>query len=437
MSLFVSYTRTDEALVRALAGDLGRLGRRVWIDHQIHGGESWWREILREIRSAHVFVFALSEHSWRSRPCRLELIYAEQLGIPVLPVLVGPLESMFIPLAERQIIDYRDRSADAVVELVGALAELTARPVVLPDPLPEPPTVPFEYLYRIASVMGPDKISPDRQEELIGKLRRNLKNEEDEVARADIIKLLKELRDRRELTIQNAGEIDEILDGVEAKKVPLPEEGATRLPPADHWRRGAAESDQETTPEPGGVEAPEQPALSAEPPAPPPPEPSPAEELSRTQPIVPSAIATPNQASGAVPSWLEDIIRLGGSGTTAGQASPATAEPPPTAQWWAHQATARAEATPEWPQPIPHQPPPPPRRRRLAVLGVVLTAIGVLSVLLATAMPVFLGAALISSGLAVLIGAISVSRGEPRSRVMLAIAVIGLLIAIVYTATTV
>ena len=190
MSLFVSYTRADEALVRLIREDLDRLGRSVWMDHQIHGGESWWREIIREIQRAELFVFALSNHSWRSKPCRLELRYAERLGIPVLPLQVGPLDSMFISLAERQIIDYRGRTADAVVRLVSALNELTAQPVVLPDPLPAPPEVPFEYLYRIAALMGPERISPEAQDSLIAQLRSKLKEEDDEVARADIVKLL-------------------------------------------------------------------------------------------------------------------------------------------------------------------------------------------------------------------------------------------------------
>src|SRR5689334_3605854 len=204
------------------------------MDHNIHGGEIWWREIIREIQRAKVFVFALSNESWRSQPCRRELEYAEKLGVPILPVRVGPLESMFIPLGEKQIIDYSGRTADAVVGLVAALTELTAHPYVPPNPLPEPPEVPFSYLYRIASRLGPNPISLDDQEELISKLRRKFKEEDDELARADIVKLMRELRERRELTVQSAREIDEVLTGVTAE---TPEDGATRLPPADHWRR--------------------------------------------------------------------------------------------------------------------------------------------------------------------------------------------------------
>ncbi len=335
MSLFVSYTRVDELLVRKIRDDLERLGRSVWMDHQIHGGESWWREIIQEIQRAEIFVFALSNHSWRSKPCRLELRYAEKLGIPVLPLQVGPLDSMFIPLAEKQIIDYRERSADAVVRLVAALTELTARPVVLPDPLPDPPEVPFEYLYRIASLLGPDLITPEAQDHLIAQLRSKLKEEDDDVAKADIVKLLKELAGRGELTVRNAREIEEILAGVVAKSVPAPDGGATRLPPV--WRPGetdvdqaAAESVAESAAVSGGGAA-EVAAESevdtgeAEPPEPPEPRPEPE----------PPAAETTRHGTGTVPSWLADIVRTGGA--TSDPEPPSGGRQPPPSGWWSQQ----------------------------------------------------------------------------------------------------
>ncbi|MEU4745801.1 toll/interleukin-1 receptor domain-containing protein [Actinosynnema sp. NPDC023658] len=65
MTIFVSYTRADESLVRALRDDVGRMGHQVWLDHEIHGGELWWREI---IRAARVFVAAGAATSTSTRP---------------------------------------------------------------------------------------------------------------------------------------------------------------------------------------------------------------------------------------------------------------------------------------------------------------------------------------------------------------------------------
>lgn len=406
MSVFVSYTRTDESLVRTLVDDLERLGRSVWMDHDIHGGESWWREIIREIQRAELFIFALSDSSWRSQPCRSELEYAEKLGIPVLPVRVGPVESMRIPLAEKQIIDYRGRSADAAIGLAGALRELTSRPPTPPDPLPEPPPVPFAYLYRIASWIGPNRISPDQQEELIGKLRRNLKDEADEVARADILKLLREIRDRRELTVQNAAEIDEILSGIEAAKVPEPEDGATRLPPADHWRRGmpsvpspvqeTGEAQCEATAEPAGPGTREQPAENAEssvgtPATPPWPAPVAEPKTAPESPPVQPAAASIEE-SGTPPAWLSDLIRHGGGrgkatasqvgATPAAPAAPATPAAAATTQWWRDQETAPAGNPTRSPVPVrPSAPATPGKHRFASSLALVIVGLAIVIIL--------------------------------------------------------
>lgn len=241
MSLFISYTRSDDARVRVIKNDLERMGRSVWIDHQIHGGERWWQEIIRQIQAAEVFVFALSKDSWQSPPCRAELGYAEQLGVPVIPVQVGSLDTLRIKIAERQIIDYRDRSADAVLNLRSALDEFAAVPWQLPDPLPEPPSVPFEYLHRIATRIDvPNSILPEVQAQLIDELRRKLRDENDQVARSDILQLLGQLKNRSEITARHAAEIDAILRGTEASTVRPPADGTTRLPPVDHWRREKA-----------------------------------------------------------------------------------------------------------------------------------------------------------------------------------------------------
>jgi hypothetical protein len=237
MTIFVSYTRADETLVRALRDDLGRMGQQVWLDHEIHGGELWWREIIRTIQAARVFVFALSQASWKSVPCHAEFDYAQQLGVPVLPVQVGPLDNLRIPIMERQLVDYRERSADAIVSLAGALTELAAQKRVLPNPMPPPPKVPFEYLYRIAELLGPQPIAPERQEIIIGQLRRHLRTERDEIARADIVKLLREFRERGEITNMNSREIDEILAGVEPGEGEGLPEGVTWLSAADYWQK--------------------------------------------------------------------------------------------------------------------------------------------------------------------------------------------------------
>ncbi len=236
MTLFVSYTRSDDAVVRDLKSVLEQLGHLVWLDHQIHGGEQWWKEIIQQIQGAEVFLFVLSKASWGSRPCRLELDYARRLGIPVVPVQVGPVASLKISLAKWQIVDYRVRTIDTALALGKAVKESCDQTRQLPDPLPEPPEMPFEYLFRLASLMEVQEISRKDQATVIAELRQRLKTEDDDVARNDILMFLRELRDRNEITVSHAAEIDEILGGIQAAKVPATG-GATRLSSADYWQR--------------------------------------------------------------------------------------------------------------------------------------------------------------------------------------------------------
>ena len=86
MKVFISYSRHDERAVTSLVGDLQRARVEVWLDEQLGGGESWWTAILEEIRGCAVFLFALSDRSLFSKPCRAELGYAQDLGLPILPV---------------------------------------------------------------------------------------------------------------------------------------------------------------------------------------------------------------------------------------------------------------------------------------------------------------------------------------------------------------
>lgn len=136
MSIFISYSRFDEAAVRDLMLTLQKAGFPVWVDQEIRGGESWWQEVLAQIRKCSVFVFALSDSSLGSTPCKAELDYAMRLGLPVLPVQVAAVQSLrSSPVANLQIINYYSGNPRIGVELMVALQERQrAR-----RPLPQPP----------------------------------------------------------------------------------------------------------------------------------------------------------------------------------------------------------------------------------------------------------------------------------------------------------
>ena len=212
MKLFVSYSSKDREPVRALVQDLERARHTVWLDQELRGGDPWWQDILRQIRDCDVFLFAVSSNSLGSKPCRAELGYAQALGIPVLPVQIGPVENLrTATISEIQILDYRDRTATSGIALMGAVQDSEAQRRPLPDPMPEPPAVPFEYLLRLGSASRRRRSARTSRPELIQELKDCLETEDDEGVRDDARGLLRSLRRRSDITYRNASEIDGIL----------------------------------------------------------------------------------------------------------------------------------------------------------------------------------------------------------------------------------
>ncbi len=150
MTVFVSYSRRDEQAAGQLLRTLEKAQYSVWVDQQLRGGESWWQEVLTQIRGCSVFLVALSDNALSSTPCRSELDYAMRLGIPILPVRIGQVGSVrSSPVAGLQIVDYASGNPNAGVELMVALNDRREARRSLPDPLPPAPPIPFEYLARL------------------------------------------------------------------------------------------------------------------------------------------------------------------------------------------------------------------------------------------------------------------------------------------------
>src|SRR3712207_6959993 len=51
MTIFLSYARDDEDLVKTMARVFEAARREVWFDHDLQGGDVWWPTILDHIRS--------------------------------------------------------------------------------------------------------------------------------------------------------------------------------------------------------------------------------------------------------------------------------------------------------------------------------------------------------------------------------------------------
>jgi predicted ATPase len=219
MGVFVSYSSLDKDAATRLTEDLQDAEEQVWLDERLGGGEAWWRAILEQIRGCEVFIFALSQNSLQSKPCQAELRYAQDLGLPILPVQVGPVESMQLnPLATVQAVPYRTSSSTAAMRLLSALHRARTQRQPLPSPLPAEPPVPFEYLMRLyTTIVGTDQLSPRDQVALVAQLQFGLREDGDsDAARKDIVKLLTTLRDREDVTYRTRTDVDAVLASIDA-----------------------------------------------------------------------------------------------------------------------------------------------------------------------------------------------------------------------------
>ncbi len=223
MGVFVSYSSRDKDAVKSLSQDLQDAGEQVWLDQRLGGGDAWWRAILEQIRGCEVFVFALSQNSIQSKPCQAELRYAQDLGLPILPVQVGLVDSMQLnPLATVQTLDYRNPTPKAGMQVITALNRARAQRQPLPSPLPGEPLVPFEYLIRLYhTISSPNYLSPPEQAALVAQLQLGLREDgEHDAARKDIAMLLNKLRDREDVTYRTRTEVDTVLAAIDSDSHP-------------------------------------------------------------------------------------------------------------------------------------------------------------------------------------------------------------------------
>jgi serine/threonine kinase PknH len=213
MTTFICHSSRDGAAVRSLVQHLTAARESVWLDQSLSGGEAWWTAILERIRSCSVFVVALSNNTLQSKPCRAEMGYAKALGLPILPVQVGDVDSYRLdPIFTVQLVDYRNPDVATGMALIAALRERAAERQGLPEPLPAPPPIPYAYLQRLgAAIDSPDEMSPADQTTMLVELRRALRDEDDDSVRDDIRRLLRALRRRSEVTHLTVAEIDELL----------------------------------------------------------------------------------------------------------------------------------------------------------------------------------------------------------------------------------
>jgi len=108
--VFISYSRKDKELARALSQGLEQQGRDVWVDlEDIPPSAEWLEEIYAGIEAANAVVFVLSPESLTSTVCRQELEHAVAHRKRLVPVVARDVGTAAVPeaLASRNWISLR------------------------------------------------------------------------------------------------------------------------------------------------------------------------------------------------------------------------------------------------------------------------------------------------------------------------------------------
>ena len=223
VKVFVSYFRHDEVAVRSMVGDLQRAGFPVWLE-DLGGSYAWWTHIIEQIRECTVFLFAFSDGSLNAIPCRVELGYAEDLGLPIVLVQIGEVSRYASdPIVSRQSIDYRNPTAATRSALLAALNDHAAHRAELPDPLPEGPPIPVAYLHRLSRILDRDELAPLVQAQILRELRSALDAKQEPTGQSyrqgQVDGLLRALRRRPEVTDSIVTEVNSLLGPPSADEV--------------------------------------------------------------------------------------------------------------------------------------------------------------------------------------------------------------------------
>jgi WD40 repeat protein len=128
LDAFISYTRRhgDTEFVDRLSEDLGRRGKRVWLDrHHIEPAADWRERIAKGILAAKALLFVVSPESLASGECAQELKLAAEQSKLVVPVVFRDVDPKDAPasLTKPNWIYYRedDDPSKALEQIIEAL----------------------------------------------------------------------------------------------------------------------------------------------------------------------------------------------------------------------------------------------------------------------------------------------------------------------------
>jgi len=133
--VFVSYARHDVGYANGLTARLREAGVDAWYDRDLVAGNPWTDELEQQIRRSRAVVVVLTAHSVHSEYVRREILFAQQQGKVVIPLLVDDVELPLL-LVNTQFVDGRHQR-DPLPELLRRLGQPDTPPT-RPEPEPEP-----------------------------------------------------------------------------------------------------------------------------------------------------------------------------------------------------------------------------------------------------------------------------------------------------------
>lgn len=215
MKVFISYKSEERPQIAELENVLIQLGFDVWFDKNLVGGQSWWDQILFQIRDADVVILALSDRSIRSLACQRERDYAFALKKHVIPIVISAdFNFNLLPhqMSALQMIHFHN-SHDVTTILTLARAFI-ALPEVgpMPDPLPSPPPIPMVDVSRLIDLITNEgDLSLEDQDMLFKQLTQIMEDSGDSQVKKDALTGLMTLRNHTQLWNNIADRIDNLL----------------------------------------------------------------------------------------------------------------------------------------------------------------------------------------------------------------------------------
>lgn len=195
MKFFISYSSTYGEVIAELEKDLEAIGYDVWFDQELEGGQQWWDEICKHIRSCDLFLLCLSPEMLASEPCRLEYTFAHELGKPIFPLVVSEIETHGLPdiLAHTQFEDFTEPRSKAkerklnhaiykAVDTIRSSRAANGESGSVPDV--ENPPVPYVSLEAIRESLEQDEVDPITQDRISKALRKDFIGKESRVEEA-------------------------------------------------------------------------------------------------------------------------------------------------------------------------------------------------------------------------------------------------------------